>query len=58
VHRAKRLRFGVVSEERGATAVEYAIMASLVAGAIVLSVTAFGLQVNRLYEPLAAYLSK
>lgn len=36
--------------ERGATAAEYAIMASLIAGVIFLAVTAVGLATNGLFE--------
>lgn len=39
-----------VADERGATAVEYAIMASLIAAVIVLSVTALGLNVADLFS--------
>ncbi|MBB1516248.1 Flp family type IVb pilin [Tessaracoccus sp. MC1679] len=39
-----------VSSERGATAVEYAIMASLIAAAIVTAVTVLGTQVNALFQ--------
>jgi Flp pilus assembly pilin Flp len=46
---------GKRDNQRGATAVEYAVMASLVAGAVVLSVTVFGLQVAKLFEPMVAF---
>lgn len=39
-----------VSSERGATAVEYAIMASLIAAVIVTAVTVLGTQVNALFQ--------
>ncbi len=41
-----------LSNERGATAVEYAIMTSLIAAVIVSAVTLFGLKVRSLFEPL------
>ncbi len=41
-----------LSNERGATAVEYAIMTSLIAAVIVGAVTSFGLKVRSLFEPL------
>lgn len=37
-------------QDRGATAVEYAILVGLIAGAIVLGVTAFGLAVKSLFD--------
>ena len=40
--------------EAGATAVEYALMASLIAVVIVVAVTAFGVSVNGLFEDAAA----
>ena len=41
-----------MSSERGATAVEYAIMASLIAAVIVTAVTVLGTQVNALFQSL------
>lgn len=38
--------------ERGATAVEYALFAALIAGAIALAVGIFGVQVNALFASL------
>lgn len=40
--------------ERGVTAIEYALIASLIATVIVGSVTALGTQVQRLYQVVAA----
>ena len=40
--------------ERGATAVEYGLMASLIAVVIVVAVTAFGGSVNGLFELIVA----
>ena len=37
-------------EEEGATAAEYAIMASLIAGVIVAAVTSLGIATNGLFE--------
>lgn len=37
-------------DERGATAVEYAILASLIAVVIIVAVTAFGLATRDLFE--------
>ncbi|MHA6524898.1 Flp family type IVb pilin [Tessaracoccus sp. G1721] len=39
-----------MSSERGATAVEYAIMASLIAAVIVTAVTVLGTQVTALFQ--------
>lgn len=39
-----------IEDETGATSLEYAIMASLIAAVIVLAVTAFGVAVNDLFE--------
>lgn len=40
----------LVRGQRGATAAEYAIMASLIAAVIVLAVTALGIGVNGLFQ--------
>ena len=40
--------------DRGATAVEYGLMASLIAVVIVVAVTAFGSSVRRLFELIVA----
>lgn len=40
-------------DERGATAVEYALMAGLIAAVIVLAVTGLGTKVNGLFEKAA-----
>ncbi len=42
-------------DERGATAVEYAIMASLIAAVIVAAVTALGVNVTALFEQVPAF---
>ena len=47
-----KLFLKALSNERGATAVEYAIMTSLIAAVIVIAVTLFGLKVQSLFEPL------
>lgn len=39
--------------DRGATAVEYAIMVSLIAAVIIASVTVFGVQVSDLFQSAA-----
>jgi len=39
-----------LKSNEGTTSAEYAIMASLIAGVIVLAVTAFGVAVNGLFE--------
>jgi len=41
-------------DERGATAVEYGLMASLIAVVIVVAVTAFGSSVKGLFELIVA----
>ena len=42
------------ADENGATAVEYGLMVSLIAGVIVLAVTALGVQVTSLFEEVVA----
>lgn len=49
------LRF--LTDESGSTASEYAIMASLIAGVIVLVVTQLGLSVNGLFQQARDALS-
>jgi pilus assembly protein Flp/PilA len=39
-----------INSDRGATAVEYAIMVSLIALVIIVAVTAFGLSVSGLFQ--------
>ena len=41
--------------DRGATAAEYAIIASLIAAVIVVSVTLLGTAVNDLFQPAATF---
>jgi pilus assembly protein Flp/PilA len=41
-------------DERGATAVEYGLMVSLIAAAIVLTVTALGLRVDAIFADVTA----
>jgi Flp pilus assembly pilin Flp len=43
-------------DDRGATAVEYALMVSLIAVVIILGVTAFGLSVKGLFELIPPHL--
>jgi len=46
-----RGRLGLYAcDDRGATAVEYALMVGFIAVVIIVGVTAFGLSVNRLFE--------
>lgn len=42
-------------DERGATAAEYAIVASLIAGVIVAAVTALGVNVTALFERVPTF---
>lgn len=46
----RQIGVGRSLRERGATAAEYAIMASLIAGVIFLAVSAVGLETNGLFE--------
>ena len=39
-----------IKRERGATAIEYALMVALIAVAIIITVTALGGQLNTVYE--------
>jgi len=48
------LQESMADRERGATAVEYSLMLALIAGVIVLSVTALGVKVNGLFTTVAA----
>jgi len=48
--RSGRWRRFLACGERGATAVEYGLMASLIAVVIVVAVTAFGSSVNGLFQ--------
>jgi len=41
-------------DERGATAVEYGMIVALIAGFIILAVTAVGVDVNAAFEKVAA----
>jgi pilus assembly protein Flp/PilA len=45
-------RFQEIRAERGATAVEYAIMVAFIAAVIVTTVTMLGLTARGLFEPL------
>lgn len=47
-----KLRSFILNEE-GATSAEYAILASLIAGVIVLAVTDFGVSVGDLFQTVA-----
>ncbi len=47
-------RQGRRTDEAGATAVEYGLMVSLIAGVIVLAVTALGVRVTGLFEAVVA----
>ena len=44
---------GFMKEEKGATAIEYALMASLIAGVIVATVGALGGNVSNLFTKMA-----
>lgn len=46
----QRRILGWLQDEQGATSAEYAILAALIAGVIVLSVTQFGQAVIKLFE--------
>jgi pilus assembly protein Flp/PilA len=48
-----RLFHELLQDEAGVTAIEYALMGSLVAMAIVVSVTALGLNLQALYDMVA-----
>jgi len=39
-----------IKREKGATAIEYALMVALIAVAIIITVTALGSQINTVYE--------
>jgi Flp pilus assembly pilin Flp len=54
--RGDRVRFGWRRSERGATAVEYALMVSLIALVIVGAVTVFGQNVIQLFQVPASAL--
>lgn len=41
-----------IQEEDGVTAIEYALIAALIAAVIVLAVTALGLKVNTIFEDI------
>lgn len=43
-----------IREEEGATALEYGLLASLIAGALIVTVTALGTSLNGLFERLSA----
>ncbi len=45
-----------VRSDRGATAVEYAIMVAMIATVIIASVTALGLKVSDMFIPIASAL--
>lgn len=47
----------ILARERGATAVEYVLMVSLIALAIILAVTALGLALPGLFEPASVAIS-
>ncbi|MDY0223214.1 MAG: Flp family type IVb pilin [Desulfobacterium sp.] len=47
-----------LKEEHGATAAEYAIIASLIAAVIVVAVTLFGLAVQNLFEKANTEMEK
>jgi pilus assembly protein Flp/PilA len=44
----------LLRDEEGVTAIEYALIAALIAAVIVLAVTALGLKVNTLFETVTA----
>lgn len=44
---------GLVQEEKGATSIEYALLASIIAVAIVIFVEAVGVQVQAFYQSVA-----
>ena len=50
------LRENVGDRDRGATAVEYGLMVSLIAGVIVLAVTALGLRVNAIFTSVTGLI--
>jgi len=54
--RGSRGRFGLNRADRGATSVEYALMASLIAVVIIASVTLFGQNVVQLFQVPASAL--
>jgi pilus assembly protein Flp/PilA len=56
----KNLYLGVqrfVSDEEGVTAIEYALIASLIAVVIITAVTTVGTNVNNVFERIAAALT-
>jgi pilus assembly protein Flp/PilA len=46
----------LLRDERGATAVEYGLMVALIAGAIIITVTALGGQLNTLFTTISTAL--
>lgn len=51
-----KVRTLLVNEESGATAVEYAIMVSLIAAFIILTVTALGTQIDAVFRGVVTAL--
>ena len=51
---ADKLFHALLQDEAGVTAIEYALLGSLIAVAIVASVTTLGLNLNVLYEMVAS----
>ena len=58
VNPMKNRFFSLFENENGATSVEYAIMASLIAVVIIAAVTAVGLATNTLFSDAAEELEK
>jgi pilus assembly protein Flp/PilA len=50
------LRENVADRDRGATAVEYGLMVALIAGVIVLAVTALGAKVNTIFTTVTGQI--
>ncbi len=50
------LRENMADRDRGATAVEYGLMVALIAGVIVLAVTALGVKVNLIFTTVTGQI--
>jgi len=53
-----KTRFGLQSSEEGATAIEYGILAALIAVAIIVAVTAVGTSLDSVFERVSTDLDE